>query len=63
MPSQIEYPKTKPLKKNKKYQPFQIKSQLSPQKSTSFSTIFKNLELETACELPTIEEEKPEIKI
>jgi hypothetical protein len=62
MPSQIKYPKTKPLKKATKFSPSQLKSQSFYQKHTSFDTIFKNLEIETTCELPTIDEEKPELE-
>lgn len=62
MPSQTKFLKNKSIKKSPKSTSSCIKNKLPSQKHTSFSTIFKNLELETACELPTIEEEKPELE-
>lgn len=60
MPSLAKCPKTKPLKKLNKSIPIQLKTQPQTLKNPSLATIFKTLELETACELPSIEDEKHE---
>lgn len=55
MPSPNKSPKTKSIKKSVKSSHSQIKPQLAFKKSSSFKTIFKTLEFETACELPKID--------
>ena len=60
MPSQTKCPKTKPLKKNNKSTSHTVKAKFSVPKSTLYKINDKNQEMETAYELPTIEEEKPE---
>ena len=54
--------KTKPLTKSSKAIKTLPKTHISSLKQNSFSFLFKNLEIETTCELPTIEEEKPELE-
>ena len=62
MPSKTRSLKTKPIQKTSKFVASQLKTQTSSLKHSHLSAIFKNLELETACELPTMEEEKPVLK-
>lgn len=62
MPSKTKSLKTKPLKKTPKALPSQLKPHSPSLKHPPSSTIFKNLELETACELPMIDEIKTEPK-